>query len=310
MLLSVSLTDKKPIWHLFSDKKIPYIYRMKIGVIDTGFFYADGGAMFGVIPKTAWQRRYASDDSNGCILVMRSLLITTDNNRIILIDNGAGNKHLKQLSYYRFFDLIDLNEALSQRGIRPTDITDVILTHLHFDHCGYTTRYDSDGELKITYPTARHWVSQAQWDNFLHPHPLEKDSFFPENMLPVQEAGLLHLISADYSLYPEVNLRLFDGHTPGQIVPYIYTPEQTYVFAGDVIPLAASLSPEWISAYDSYPLTSYNEKIRMLKEAVVENQAIFFCHDAYTTCATVKQVGKLFKIKELDTKFMNYNVSE
>lgn len=272
---------------------------MKIEVIDTGFFYADGGAMFGAVPKNAWKRRYPSDESNACILAMRSLLITTDDGRIILIDNGAGTKQLKALSFYRFFDTIDLEEELLRRDISCGDITDMVFTHLHFDHCGYTTREDaSSGELFLSFPNARHWVSRAQWDNFLHPHPLEKDSYFPENMLLAEKAGLINRIEDDTFLHPAIELRLFNGHTPGQIVPYIHMPESTYVFAGDVIPLAASLSPAWISAYDTHPLISYNEKTRMLEEACQRRQTIIFCHDKYTLQSGVKKVGENYiKVK-------------
>ena len=187
---------------------------MKLQIIDTGYFYADGGAMFGAIPKSAWSRRYPSDETNGCVLAMRSLVIKTDDGRIVLVDNGAGNKHLKQLSYYRFFNLIDLGTELRNR------------------------------------------VSRKQWENFLHPNALERDSYFIENMQAVADANSLRLLDADTSICPTIELRLYDGHTPGQIVPYIHTEDRTFVFAGDVIPLVASVSPEWISAYDTYPITS------------------------------------------------------
>ena len=278
------------------------LYPMKIQTIDTGYFYADGGAMFGAIPKTAWNRRYLCDENNGCILAMRSLLIQTDNGRIILVDNGAGDKHLKQLSYYRFFDLIDLGDALRQRGLHPEDVTDVIFTHLHFDHCGYTTRWNArTGKHYLSFPNATHWVSRRQWENFCHPNALEKDSYFPENMQAVVDANLLRLINADLTLSSEIELRLYDGHTPGQIAPYIFTPEQTFIFAGDVIPLVASVSPEWISAYDTYPVTSYTEKIRMLEEAAHKGQAIIYCHDAYTICSTIKRINNYYKKDQILT---------
>jgi len=268
---------------------------MNINIIETGNFYADGGAMFGAIPKSAWQRRYPANDVNGCILTMRSLLISTDDGRIILIDTGAGNKHLKTLSYYRFFDLVDMEEELAKFNLHPTDITDVILTHLHFDHCGYCTRMQPDNKnLFISFPKARHWVSQTQWKNFLHPNPLEKDSFFSENMVAVEEAGLLQLITDDIKICQGIRLCLFDGHTPGQIVPYIESSEGTYIFAGDVIPLCAHVSPTWISAYDTHPLISYSEKIRLLDEAVQKQQKIIYCHDAYTIMSGVKKVGEFY----------------
>ena len=138
-------------------------------------------------------------------------------------------------------------------------------------------------------------VSRKQWENFLHPNALEKDSYFIENMQAIADKGLLRLIETDTELCPGIDLRLFDGHTPGQIVPYIRTPEQTFVFAGDVIPLAASVSPEWISAYDTFPVTSYQEKIRLLEEAALERQALIYCHDAYIKCSTVKKVKDFFK---------------
>ena len=272
---------------------------MDLQLIDTGFFYADGGAMFGAIPKTAWSHRYPCDERNGCVLAMRTVLVTTDCGRIILIDNGAGEKHLKQLSYYRFFALADLNTELLKRGISPEQITDVVLTHLHFDHCGYVTREkqqpDHTPGYELSFPNATHWVSRRQWENFLHPNALEKDSYFIENMQAVEENGKLYLIDEDTQLCPVVNLRLFDGHTPGQIAPYITMPERTYVFAGDVIPLEASVSPEWISAYDTYPVLSYREKIRMLEEAAHKKQALIYCHDAYTRCSTVKKVNAFYK---------------
>ena len=272
---------------------------MDIQLIDTGFFYADGGAMFGAIPKTAWSRRYPSNEQNGCVLAMRSVLVRDDNGRIILIDNGAGDKHLKQLSYYNFFDLADLGEELQKRGVACEEVTDVILTHLHFDHCGYTTRKTQQPGYALSFPNATHWVSRRQWENFLHPNALEKASYFIENMQAVEESGKLCLIDGETQLCPTVNLRLFDGHTPGQIAPYITTPERTYVFAGDVIPLAASVSPEWISAYDTYPVLSYREKIRMLEEAAREKQALIYCHDAYTRCSTVKKVNDFYRKEDV-----------
>ncbi len=270
---------------------------MKIELIDTGFFYADGGAMFGAIPKQAWRRRYPEKGDNCCVLVARSALVTTDCGRIILIDTGAGHRHARLLESYRFFNQLDLSDALQERGISCEEVTDVVLTHLHFDHCGYATVSGKDKQLQPAFPNALHWVSQRQWDNFLHPHPLEKDSYFQEDMQTIAEKGLLCLLQQDTRLCPTVTLRLFDGHTPGQIVPYFTFPLQTVVFAGDVIPLTAHLSPEWISAYDTSPLLSYNEKIRLLEEVVAENMLLIYCHDAYTPYSEVKKTGTFFKKK-------------
>lgn len=268
---------------------------MKYTIIDTGYFYADGGAMFGPIPKTAWRRRYPSSKSNICVLATRTLLVETDDGRVLLIDNGAGTKQPDALRHYCFFDCVDLEEELLKRDIRLEAVTDVILTHLHFDHCGYTTRRQ-EGTDKIipTFPNATHWVSQKQWENCLHPTPLEEDSYFTENIQPVADAGLLRLIDEETEIHPSVRLKLYDGHTPGQIVPYVQMDEETLVFVGDVIPIAASLSPKWISAYDTHPLTSYYEKVRLLDEAVRERQTIIFCHDAYTPMCRVKKTGRFY----------------
>ncbi len=273
---------------------------MQIDLIDTGFFYADGGAMFGAIPKTSWSKRYPSDETNGCILTMRSVLVKTDSGRVVLIDTGAGDKHLKSLDYYRFHGLTDLEEELQKRGVSRMDVTDVVLTHLHFDHCGYITLKNKEtGKLDLAFPNAGHWVSESQLQSFIHPHPLEKDSFIRENMDLAIEKGVLQLIQGDTLLCPEILLKLYNGHTKGQITPYISGENCTYVFAGDVIPLAASVSPLWISAYDINPMQSYDEKIRMLEYAVREKQVVIFCHDAYTLCATIKKVGAFFKTDEI-----------
>lgn len=269
---------------------------MEIEIIDTGFFQADGGAMFGAIPKISWNKRYPSDERNGCVLAMRSLLVKTSDKRVILVDTGAGDKHLKRFSYYKFHGIINLGEALLARGISREEVTDVVLTHLHFDHCGYVTLKDEKtGSLDLAFPNAKHWVSESQWCSFIHPHPLEEASFVRENMDLAETRGVLQLIQEDTSLCPEVWLKCYDGHTNGQIVPYIKGEEYTYVFAGDVIPLAASVSPHWISAYDINPIRSYDEKIRLLEQASKEKQIVFFCHDAYTLCATVKKVSDFFK---------------
>lgn len=269
---------------------------MKIELIESGYFLADGGAMFGAIPKTAWSRRYPSNEANQCILAMRCVLVTSDSGRVILIDTGAGNKQLKSLAYYKFSDMIDMEKALESKGVSREMVTDIVLSHLHFDHCGYATIIDSEsGKTIPAFPNANYWVGETQWTNFIHPNPLESGAYFPENLLPVYDAGKLNLVSEDTLLCDGIQLRLFDGHTPGQLAVYMKNPSGTIVFAGDVIPLAASVSAEWISAYDTFPTISYQEKIRMLEEAVQKKQVLIYCHDAYVTCSTVKKVNQYYK---------------
>lgn len=274
---------------------------MKLHLIDTGYFYADGGAMFGAIPKSSWSRRYESDPQNGCVLAMRTLVIQEEDGRVILVDNGAGNKHLKPLSYYRFFGMQDLSEALRKLNLQPEQVTDMVFTHLHFDHCGYTTQQlPNEDKLRLAFPNATHWVSRRQWENFLHPHPLEASSYFQEDMRLVEASGKLRLVEEEVvALTPHTRFRLFDGHTPGQIAVYCQTSDQLYLFAGDVIPLASQVSLEWISAYDTCPLQSYEAKAHMLQEAVEKKAALIYCHDAYTPCSTVKRIHTFYSKGEI-----------
>jgi glyoxylase-like metal-dependent hydrolase (beta-lactamase superfamily II) len=262
---------------------------MEIHFIDTAKFHADGGAMFGAIPKTAWGRKYPSDEHNQCVLVTRSVLIKTDCGKVILIDTGSGNKHPKELYWYRFFDERNLIKELASLNVKPKDVTDVVLSHLHFDHCGYAA---TDGEP--TFPNATYWVSRQQWKEMRSPNPLEEDSFFKEDLMPVWEHDKLSLIDNDTTLCPNINLKLFGGHTNGQIVVYIDSDEDSYVFAGDVIPLAASISPKWISAYDCFPVTSYHEKIKLLDDAANNGRKIIFCHDCNVTTSLVKKTNDFF----------------
>ncbi|MDR1103318.1 MAG: MBL fold metallo-hydrolase [Tannerella sp.] len=266
-------------------------------LIATGYFHADGGSMFGAIPQRAWSRRYPVDDGHRCRLAMHAGLTLTRCGRVILIDTGVGDKQLEQLrsTSYDFHGLTDLREALRVRGISPGQVTDIVLTHLHFDHCGQVTRRENDRIVPV-FPEAVCWVGRAQWENALNPHPLEAESYFPENMEGIEKAGKLRLVGADCDLCEGVRLRLYEGHTSGQLVTYVQTDESTAVFAGDVIPIAAQVSPPWISAYDVCPMTSYDEKIRLLDEAAARNQVLVHCHDAYTPCSTVKKINNFYKI--------------
>ena len=278
---------------------------MKIHKIEAGRFIADGGAMFGVVPKKAWQKRYPCNDENFCTLTMRCMLIDTGE-KLILIDNGVGTKQLERIKYYQVEGIVDFEEELNKLGYSCNDVTDVVLTHLHFDHCGSSTKFNEDKtEVVLTFSNANYWVGKAQWDNFLNPNVREGDSYYSENMLPVQEAGKLKLISENTFLCKEVELRLFYGHTSGQIAPYIQYKDKTIIFCGDVIPLLASIPIAWVSAYDTFPITSMEDKEKMLKEAVEKEQILFFEHDLYTECCNVHvvngkyRVGESFKLEEI-----------
>ncbi|MBV5283765.1 MAG: MBL fold metallo-hydrolase [Paludibacter sp.] len=271
---------------------------MKLYKIETGTFQVDGGAAFGVVPKRVWQKRYPCNDDNFVRLAMRCLLIETGE-KLILIDSGTGDKQLEYLKYYDFVGVINFETELNKLGFSCSQITDVVYTHLHFDHCGGSTRYNSDKtSTELTFPNATHWVGEAQWKNFLNPNIREGDSYFPENVQPIHEAGKLKMVSENQWLCPDVELRLFNGHTVGQLVSYIHSNEKTYVYVGDVIPIAACLPVAWISAYDTYPITAMEEKKALLDEAAEKKQILFFEHDAYTECCTVKEVYGKYRVDE------------
>ena len=269
-------------------------------LINTGFFYADGGAMFGAIPKVAWSRSYPVNERNLCVLAMHAGVIKTEDGRIIVIDPGVGKDRLKDTPaiYYQFYDTVDICDSLLQEGIRPEDVTDVIFTHLHFDHCGAAVRKKADGSPEIVFPNAVHWVSRAQFENERKPHPLETESFLPENTEIIDKAGLLRLVEATTEPYESLRIRLYDGHTTGQIAAYIKTGHSTVVFPGDIIPLASHIVTERISAYDLYPTLSYNGKVEILEKAASDNDILVFFHDAYTPCANIKKVRSSFKINK------------
>ena len=270
---------------------------MKLDKIEAGSFLADGGAMFGVVPKRVWQKRYPCNEENFCTLVMRCLVIKTDE-KLIVIDTGTGDKQLEYLKYYHFRDIVNFDTALNKLGYSAAEVTDVILTHLHFDHCGTCTKFNNDkSEVVPVFPNANYWVGKAQWENFLNPNVREGNSYFQENMLPVEKAGKLKLVEKNQYICPEVEVKIFNGHTVGQLAPYVHYGDQTLVFTGDVIPFQAALPIAWVSAYDTFPITSMEDKERMLSEAAEKQQILFFEHDAYNECCTVHKVNGKYRVE-------------
>jgi glyoxylase-like metal-dependent hydrolase (beta-lactamase superfamily II) len=249
-------------------------------ILETGFFLADGGAMFGAIPKSAWNRKYPSD-RNCCPLAMNCLLVWNED-RVALLDTGIGTKDLGKLAYYHFQELKEPSDLIRSLGFEPPQITDVVLSHLHFDHCGGCTYKDELGNLQVSFPNARHWVGKSQWENYLNPNGLEKDSFRPQDMMPVMDAGLLRLVDSDFELFEGFHLKLFDGHTYGQLVSFIETgKDEILLFPSDVIPTRAHRSPEWISAYDIEPLKSLAAKIKIKELTAGKKGNVVFYHDNY-----------------------------
>lgn len=259
---------------------------MEIYSLETGNLMLDGGALFGVVPKTIWSKIYSADENNLCNLSMRSLLIK-DGKHNVLIDCGMGDKMDPALQKYYFLNGNDtLLGSLAKTGTDPEDITDVVLTHLHFDHCGGAIK-QSGNSTELVFENARHWVSTEQWQTALNPNRRERASFFPENFLPIQEAGKLQLIDKDFALTPHIMLRQFHGHTKGQIIAEISYHKNTLVYAADFIPTSAHIPVAYVCGYDVEPLVTMKETQAYLEHAVDKHYTLFFEHDIDTECCTL-----------------------
>jgi len=261
--------------------------KLKLHTIETGSFRADGGVMFGAVPKRFWSIKYPVDEKNMCVLSMRCLFLETENRRI-LIDTGVGDKQLKKLKYYQFHNLKNIVEEIREIGYEPHEVTDVVLSHLHSDHCGASTVFDETQTAVPTFPNATYYISRKQWDNYRNPHPFEAGAFFPENIEPVYETGQIRFVENDMELTPDCRLKLFDGHTPGQIVIFFETEDDTFVYAGDVVPTSLHLSLGWLSGFDNCATLAYSEKERLFEMAKKENRKFVFYHDMHKICAEAK----------------------
>ena len=253
----------------------------------------DGGTMFGIVPKSLWQKQYPADENNMIGISMRSLLVV-DGERKVLFDNGIGDKQdHKFFSHYYLYGEETLESSLSGLNLKPEDITDMVLTHLHFDHCGGSIKYSPDGsKLLPVFPDARYWVSRPQWDLAQKPNKLEGASFLEENFNPIKANGQLELFEGELELTPNIQLRLFNGHTMGQAVALVYYNGETIVNAADLIPLAGNISMSWVCGYDTQPLVSLDEKADFLKESLYNNYIYYFYHDLETECVTLKDTMK------------------
>lgn len=279
---------------------------MKLYAIETGNFKVDGGAMFGVIPKSFWKMKYECDENNLCNCAMRSLLIV-DEDRKILIDNGCGDK--QDENFFMFYHLNGedtLHRSLEKVNVKPKEITDVIMTHLHFDHCGGGVQWNSDKTCyELTFPNANYWTTEQQWDAAVNPNSREAPAYPQENLLPIQESGKLKFIEQEGALLPNVEVKIYNGHTVGHIVPIINYNERKIAYVGDLIPVKANIITSFVSAYDLFPLTTIEEKVEFLEEAYNENYTLFFGHDLYTECCTLKKTpkgireDKVFKLSEI-----------
>lgn len=279
----------------------------RLFAIETGNLKLDGGAMFGVVPKVIWNKVYPADENNLCNWAMRCLLVV-DGDRKILIDNGIGTKqNEKFFRHYHLNGEASLEKSLHQLGFNTDDITDMFLTHLHFDHCGGSTKYHEDHtKPELTFKNATYWISHAQWEWATHPNRREKASFLEENILPIKESGQLKLVEKDMEIVPGFSVKFFNGHTDGQMIPHISYKGKTVVFMADLLPSTAHIPMPFVMSYDTRPLITLSEKEKFFNEAVVNNYVLFFEHDIYNECCTLQKTEKgivmdrTFRMDEMD----------
>jgi glyoxylase-like metal-dependent hydrolase (beta-lactamase superfamily II) len=272
---------------------------MKLYPINTGNLKLDGGAMFGVVPKVMWSKLYPCDENNLCNWSMRCLLIV-DGDRRILIDCGIGDKQPEKfLSNYYLNGEDTLEKSLEAYGFTTDDITDVLLTHLHFDHAGGAIRWNADKTGLIpAFKNAAYHTSRQQWEWATSPNNREKASFLKENILPIKETGRLHLIENDSELFPNISVRLFNGHTDGQVIPFIHCGGKTIVYMADLLPSAAHIPLPYVMSYDTRPLITLTEKEAFMAEAAEKGYVLFFEHDIQNECCTVQATEKGVRLKE------------
>lgn len=273
---------------------------MKLYSINTGYFKLDGGAMFGVVPKTIWQKSNPADENNMCSWAMRCLLVE-DGNRLILIDNGIGNKQDdKFMSFYYLHGEDTLEKSLKKNGFDFSDITDVFLTHLHFDHCGGSIKYNSDRtKLELAFPNATYWSNEEHWKWATVPNAREKASFLKENIIPIQESGHLKFIEKEWDeVIPGFKIMYTRGHTDAMMLPHISYKGKTVVFLADLIPSAGHIPLPYVMGYDTRPLLTLEEKSVFLKRAVENDYVLFFEHDPSIECCTLLQTERGARMKE------------
>ncbi len=278
---------------------------MKLYPIEAGNFKLDGGAMFGVVPKTIWNKTNPADENNLIDIAARCLLIEKEN-RLILIDTGMGNKQSdKFFGYYSLWGSHSLDKSLAKYGFHRDDVTDVFMTHLHFDHCGGCVNWNKEKSgYEVAFKNAKYWTNEGHWNWATNPNPREKASFLSENILPIQESGQLNFIyktAFDYEFSPELgfNILFVDGHTEKMMLPQFHYKGKTILFCADLIPTAGHLPLPYVMGYDTRPLLTLPEKAEILKLAAENNYYLFLEHDAHNEIITVEKTEKGIRLKEV-----------
>ena len=278
---------------------------MKLYPIETGNFKLDGGAMFGVVPKTIWNRTNPADANNLIDIAARCLLIE-DGDKLILIDTGMGNKQSdKFYGYYSLWGTHSMDKSLAKHGFHRDDVTDVFMTHLHFDHCGGSVQWNKDQTgYEVAFKNAKYWTNENHWEWATKPNPREKASFLSENILPMFESGQLHFIKrpeADYLTKSELGFGIFfvDGHTEKMMIPHIQYQDKTIVFCADLLPTTGHIPIPYVMGYDTRPLLTMPEKEKFLKAAAEKNYYLFLEHDAHHELVTVETTEKGVRLKDV-----------
>ncbi|HVV55365.1 MAG TPA: MBL fold metallo-hydrolase [Mucilaginibacter sp.] len=272
---------------------------MKLYTIDTGFFKLDGGAMFGVVPKTIWNRLNPADDNNLCTWAMR-LLLVEDGNRLILVDTGIGNKQDERFfSFYYLHGDATINSSLAKHGFHRDDITDVFLTHLHFDHVGGAIKREGE-RLVPAFKNGTYWSNAKHWDWAVNPNDREKASFLKENILPIQESGMLKFIDAvdGIDFTNDFSIRFVSGHTEAMMLPLVTYKNRKILYTADLVPSAGHLPIPYVMAYDMFPLTTISEKKSILAEAAENDYILYFEHDPVNECCTLQQTERGIRMRE------------
>lgn len=265
-----------------------------------GRFGLDGGAMFGVVPRTLWAKRLPPDESNRVPMVMR-LLVARGEGRVVLVDVGCGGGYSEKMrSIYAFDDVPDLREALGRAGVEGDEITDVFLTHLHFDHGAGVAKSSGDG-WSLCFPGARHHVQKVQWEHALAPNPRDRASYFVDRLECMETNGVLELHDGPFCFAPGFDVEVFHGHTPGQQLPRISGDGVTLFYCGDLIPTQHHLPTPYIMAYDLDPVGAMEEKVGVLRRAATDNWVLFFEHDAHLAgCRVEEENGRFSATETLD----------
>jgi len=248
--------------------------------------------MFGVVPKSLWNKVYPADENNMCNLATRCLLIQ-EKEKLILIDAGLGIKQSEKFFNYYYLNGNDsLEKSLTSHGFTANDITDLILTHLHFDHCGGAVIKDNGNAYKLTFPNANYWVSKKQWEWSKNPNQREKASFLSENIVPIEQSGKLNFVDNSFDFSDAIHLKTYNGHTEGLLIPFINYQDHTIVYVSDLFPTAANIPASWVCGFDTQPLVSMQEHAAFLEEATEKKYILFFEHDLYHECCTVKKTER------------------